>query len=211
MSTNPLRKRMAELDPCPPEMSVDPPTSDHARQLVEHIMKTDIEIPSVDDAGVAPVLDLGARRRTAPRLLAAAAAVVVVFGGIAVVANQSSDDSPALPALALSLPGGDVISSCIVFDIATLAAQPVAFGGTVTAMTDTSVSIEVDRWYVGGDASTVEISVPAGTSAALDGVDFVVGERFLITSFDAASVNFCGLSGPATPELEALFAEAFPG
>jgi len=50
---------------------------------------------------------------------------------------------------------------------------------------------------------------PGQTSAALDGVDFRTGGRYLIASTNGI-VNGCGFSGEATPELEAAYAEAFP-
>ncbi len=37
---------------------------------------------------------------------------------------------------------------------------------------------------------------------------FRVGERYLVTATDG-TVNGCGFSGPATPELERAFEEAF--
>ena len=55
------------------------------------------------------------------------------------------------------------------------------------------------------------VAVPSEqTSAALDGVDFGQGQRYLLTATGGV-VNGCGFSGPATPELERAFDEAFPG
>ena len=45
---------------------------------------------------------------------------------------------------------------------------------------------------------------------ALDGVELVAGEEYLLTATDGV-VNGCGFSGPSTPELEAAFDEAFGG
>ena len=41
-------------------------------------------------------------------------------------------------------------------------------------------------------------------SVALDGVEFVVGRRYLVTVVNG-EVQICGVSAPATPELEALY------
>ncbi len=45
--------------------------------------------------------------------------------------------------------------------------------------------------------------------ALIGGVEFVPGQQYLITAYDGV-VNYCGHSGPATPELQALFDQAFP-
>ena len=108
------------------------------------------------------------------------------------------------------LPSSDVANSCIVFDVAFLAQMPVALAGTVTAVEPEQVTVDVDRWYRGGDADLVTIAVQSGNSVALDGVEFRQGERYLITATDGI-VNGCGFSGPATPELEQAFDEAFGG
>ncbi len=105
------------------------------------------------------------------------------------------------------------MSSCIAFDVNFLAALPVAFAGTATEITDTTVMLSVDRWFTTDSAETdvVAITLPAGgTSAALDRVDFVIGDRYLVTATDGV-VNGCGFSGPATPEFEAAFTSAFGG
>ena len=54
------------------------------------------------------------------------------------------------------------------------------------------------------------IAVPENNSAALDGVDFRTGERYLLSATDGTVLG-CGLSGLATPDLERAFAEAFGG
>jgi hypothetical protein len=46
--------------------------------------------------------------------------------------------------------------------------------------------------------------------ALIDGFDFEVGQQYLITAAEG-TVNFCGYSGPATPELTAAFDQAFAG
>ena len=90
--------------------------------------------------------------------------------------------------------------------------MPVAFAGTVTGVAPEQVTLEVDRWYrapAGGEVDVVTLTTPAATSSAVfDGVAFSSGDRFLVTATDGA-VNGCGLSGPATAELEASFERAF--
>ena len=50
---------------------------------------------------------------------------------------------------------------------------------------------------------------PEGLEALIGGVTFEPGQQYLITATDGV-VNYCGFSGPATPELQALFDQAFP-
>jgi len=86
----------------------------------------------------------------------------------------------------------------------------VALAGTVTAVGADRVTLDVDRWYRGGSAEVVTIAVPVDSSAALDGVEFRDGERYLVTATDG-TVNGCGFSGPADAQLERAFEEAFGG
>jgi hypothetical protein len=209
MSDDELRARLSRLDPAPAGTPVDPATSPRARSLMEHAMTTPVQTPT-------PVVPAELPRRRRPWLLAVAAAAVLVAlvsgalllgGGGDGGTGSGQDPAP----LALELPPADAAMSCIMFDVAFLAEMPVAFGGTVTAIEDGEVAVDVDRWYRGGEAEQVTIAVPGQqTSAALDGVDFRTGERYLITATDG-TVNGCGFSGPATPELENAFAEAFGG
>jgi hypothetical protein len=208
MSDDDLRSRLSRIDPAPAGSPVDPVTSLRAHELVERAMQT-IELPPTDE--------LAERRRRRPWLLGAAAAVllaafvgtvIALSGGGTVGDAPSAAEEPTV--LALSLPAGDAMNSCIRFDVEFLAQMPVAFAGTVTAIEPGQVTVDVDRWYRGGDADVVTIAVQDNNSVALDGVDFRTGERYLVTATNG-TVNGCGFSGPATPELESAFDEAFGG
>ena len=209
-----LRARLGAIDPQragrDPGGAFASPTASET-EIKERVMET------IDQTGGTPESRTRSKRGQ-PRLLAAAAAVVLVaavgVGGWWVTADDDPQVSvrPDAPApLALSVGPGDAMTSCLPFDVAVLADMPVAFAATATAAQGDSVTLHVDRWYAGGSAETVTIDVPAGqTSAALDGVDFVQGEQYLLTATDG-TVNGCGFSGPSTPELEKAFKEAFPG
>jgi hypothetical protein len=145
----------------------------------------------------------------------AVAAVAVVITGVAVAiprltSDSGVDDPVAAPPLELSLGEGDSLASCLAFDVANLAPMAVAFEGTVTAIDGESVTLTVDRWFKGGDASEVTLDAPAGMEALIGGIDFVEGDQYLITA-EAGTVNYCGFSGPSTPEMRAAFEQAFPG
>ncbi len=206
-----LRARLSRLDPAPAGVPVDPVTSPRAHELVERAMSTPLQTP---DRPSAP--DEVARRRR-PWLPAAAAAAVLgaVGGGLLVLGQDESvrtlpgsDGGEQPSVLALELPPGDLSMSCVQFDVQFLRDMPVALAGTVTALDPGQVSLDVDRWYRGGSADRVTIAVPENNSAALDGVDFREGERYLLTATDG-TVNGCGFSGPASAELESAFTEAF--
>jgi hypothetical protein len=98
-----------------------------------------------------------------------------------------------------------------------------AFAGTVTAvsdrtvptLSDMTVTLRVDHWYKGGTADVVTLTTltshaltPTTSAGVEDGVEFVQGKRYLVTATNG-TVNGCGFTGEATPELEKAFAEAF--
>lgn len=115
------------------------------------------------------------------------------------------------PAMELSLGDDSLLASCLPVDATTLSGMSPAFAATATAIESGKVTLAVDRWYAGGgDASSVELSAQPGQAALIAGFDFEVGEQYLITAANG-NVNFCGYSGPATPELTNLFNQAFPG
>lgn len=181
---------------------------------MEHIMNTpllDREDPQIN-AEARPMQMAARRRRGWTMLAGVAAAAVVAIGGAVIIGNDGGDDTQVAsgPPLELSLGDSTVMSSCIVFDVAILSDMSPAFAGTATAVDGEAVTLTVDRWYAGGDASTVSLSGAAGSPALIDGFEFMVGQQYLITAADGA-VNFCGYSGPATPELTAAFDAAFAG
>ena len=145
---------------------------------------------------------IGAGVAAAAVLTLAAAAVVGSFG--------DGGDGVTEPPLELSLGASDVMASCLPFDTGILATMSPAFAATATEVSDGTVTLDVDRWYAGGDAETVVLAAQPGMQALIDGFDIVVGQQYLITAAQGA-VNFCGYSGPATPELTAAFDAAFGG
>lgn len=191
MTDDDLRSRLAASNPTPPSAPVDPITSDRARALMEDIMSTGTTQP-----------------QTQPRrfalLGAAAAALVMVVGGATLFGGLGTSDEP----LVLTANGEDAMAMCLVFDVATLAEMSPAFAGTVVELTGSAATLDVDRWYTGGDAEVVEISYTPGFEALIGTPALEVGQRYLITATDGV-VNGCGYSGPATTEYEAAFEQAF--
>ena len=52
------------------------------------------------------------------------------------------------------------------------------------------------------------LNAPQGMEALIAGIPFEVGGQYLITAYDG-NVNYCGFSGPSTPELRAAYEQAF--
>jgi len=134
------------------------------------------------------------------RLLGGGAVAVVAL--VAALALRSG-------AMELSLGAGGAMASCLAFDVERLAEMPVAFAGTVTDAGGETAVLAVDRWFRGGEADEVLLRAPAGLKALTGGFELVPGDRYLITATDG-TVNYCGFSGPATPELTTAYDAAFP-
>jgi hypothetical protein len=211
-----LRRRLRDVDPARPGGPMSSQQSPSAQDLRERAMRIADRHDSTttDPARTAAAHDDPGRAPRRPWLVAGAAAAVAavaVGGGLALSGALGSQDTPA-PAstLALTAAPSDVAGSCLAFDVGVLAGMPTALAGTVTAVEDGTASVEVERWYRGGDADVVTVS--AGEErVALDGLELVAGEEYLITASQDGTVNGCGFSGPATPELRAAFDQAFGG
>lgn len=194
-----LRERLRRADPA----ALDPTASRPAPELLERVMST------ARDTADRPTTDDPARPDRRPVWAAAAAVVLLAAGTGGFSALREDPTAGGGSELRLALPGGGVAASCAGFDVAFLRDMSPAFAGTVVSADGGQVVLDVDRWYAGGDAEQVVLSTPdPSTSAALDGVTFEEGERYLVTAAQG-TVNGCGYSGPATPDLEAAFDEAF--
>jgi len=195
-----LRSELKKLDPMQPGVPTEPVTSASSRTRLEHIMST----PTIEKSETPP------SRSRAPwyAAVAAVAVVAVAIGGVALLSNEETAPVATAP-LELTANAGDVMASCIQLSADILVDVPVAFEGTVTAIEGDVVTLDVDRWFTGGDATTVVVTAPAGLEALIGGIQFDMGATYLVSATDGV-VNYCGFSGPATPELTAIFEEAFP-
>ena len=189
-----LRDQIRSLDPMHPGV----PTISPSQSLLEDIMTS-----------TSTTTPRPARTRWYAAAAAAAAAIVVAVAIPALTGDEAAVPEAAAP-LTLSLGRGDAMASCMMFDVAILAEMPVAFEGTASSVEGELVTLTVDHWYRGGDAATVELTAPGGLVALIGGIDFVAGETYLITATDGV-VNYCGYTGPSTPEFRASFDAAFGG
>jgi hypothetical protein len=203
-----LRDRLGRLDPTPDDVAVEPVTTPSSRARLEQIMNTPSPTnPSAQTEG----RNENPTKRRGLFVAAAAVAVVAALGIASIINSDNNSEDPAETVAPLELEFGfnDPAASCLRIDVASLAQMTLAFGGTATSIDDDRITVEVDRWYVGGDATTVELHAQPDMEALIAGFAFETGEEYLITATNG-SVNYCGYSGPATPDYQALFDEAFP-
>ena len=140
--------------------------------------------------------------------IAAAAALVLAVGGVIALTGGGTDPVASGPPLELTAGGEDPMAMCIVFSVEELAKAPLAFEGTVTTVEGDTVTLDVDHWFKGGDAGQVILNAPQGMEALIAGIPFEVGGQYLITAYDG-NVNYCGFSGPSTPDLRSAYEQAF--
>lgn len=183
----------------PPDVPTETVTSPQGRHRLEDIMSTDIGQDKQHRA----------RSRTPWYAAAAAAIVAVVAIGVVVMGPDTEEPAASAP-LELTAGASDLMAMCLAIEPEVIATSEVAFAGTATAIDGDVVTLDVTKWFVGGDNPTVIVTAPAGFEALLGSVPFAVGENFLVSATDGV-VNYCGMSGEATPELQAMYDAAFPG
>jgi hypothetical protein len=197
--TDELRERLARLDPMHAGVPTEPTTNPSSQELLEDIMSTPTQEKA--EPGQTP------RRTWTIGIAAVAALVLAVAAGLAFTGGE---DAPVASApLELDAPAEDIMAMCIAFSPEELEkVAELAFAGTVTSVEGDVVTLTVDEWYRGGDAAEVMLNAPQGMEALIGGIPFEVGGEYLITAQNG-TVNYCGFSGPATPEYQAAFEEAF--
>jgi hypothetical protein len=207
MNDDDLRQRIAATDPLRSGAADTDVPAAPPQRLLEETMNTPVITDHQSPAGSPRA---GRRTRRWWQFAAAGTALAAVAGGGVWAAVGSGGSSPTASApLELSL-GNEALASCLAFDVAILRDMPVAFEGRVSEVAGGVVTLDVLRWYRGGAEADVRLQAAPGMQALIAGVDFEVGKDYLVTATDG-NVNFCGFSGPATPELRAAFDEAFPG
>jgi hypothetical protein len=207
-----LRSRLKAIDPMSPDVPTEPVTSASSRRRLEQIMSTPI-IDTPSDPASDPAASESSPSRpssTTPWFAAIAALVVVAVAIGAVALTRGDEAATAGPPLELSGGVDDVMASCLAPSPDILRDMEVAFEGTVTAVDGEVVTLRVDQWFTPGDADVVTITAPAGMEALIGGVPFDVGGVYLVSA-TGGTVNYCGFSGPDSPELQALYDEAFFG
>lgn len=160
------------------------------------------------------------RRRTS-MVLPAAAALALLLGACGSTDTEESPKASSSPTgsaspgdsaspLELTLPEAPP-GRCAVPNARVLSSMDVAFEGTVTRADATSTTLEVERWFAGGDTDLVTVVTPSQELRDRGmAVDFQQGKTYLVSASDGA-VSLCGFSAETSPELEATYEQAFPG
>lgn len=217
-----LRDRIARLDALAGGATIQSVTSPSAQALLEDIMNTPLSSDTEPTT----------TRKNRPWWIStgvAAAIIAVVAIGVAALnrnedeptiaepsvtepdsSSETSEPAGKLKVLELSAASEDVMASCLRLDPAMVAMSPVAFRGTAESVAGEIVTLTIDHWYVGGDAQVATLVAPTGMQALIGGIAFEPGKSYIVAAHDGV-VSYCGLTGEATPELEAIYAEAFPG
>lgn len=171
------------------------------------------------DEGMPAMSRHESRFRTARLLPGFAAVLALTVSGCgsaddtATPADPAASDSSS-PAgedtLALTA-DGSTTAKCAMPSAEILATFDTAFEGTVTSIDDGTVTLDVDRWYAGDEASTVTVEAPSKVlEDLLLAVDFQEGRTYLVSA-DGDRVTLCGFTAETSPELEALYEEAYAG
>ena len=106
---------------------------------------------------------------------------------------------------------GSVAAKCAMPSAETLSTFDTAFSGTVTEIDDGTATLSVDHWYAGPEAATVTVESPSkDLQDLLLAVEFEEGKTYLVSATDTR-VTLCGFTAEQTPELEAMYDEAFAG
>jgi hypothetical protein len=200
---------LARLRSRDPAASLPPTEPAQVARLLEDAMSNDLDARR---AGA----QTDPRRRTPLTWLVAAAAVLVIagvgafalFGGEGEPTPTANDPAPSVLELSARPP---TAAKCAPVSAELLAMQENAFDGTVTAMVDGTVTLDVSHWYRGGDADQVTVDAPpADLQALIQAADFRNGQRYLVAANDGF-VTACAMTAPYTDELAALYAQAFGG
>lgn len=90
-----------------------------------------------------------------------------------------------------------------------LATSTTAFEGTVVALEDGTATLSADRWFAGEESEEVTVTAPdADLRALLSAVELEVGKTYLVSA-TGDQLSLCGFTAEKTPDLEALYVEAF--
>jgi hypothetical protein len=195
------------LNASDPAASLPPADPERVARLLEDVMSTELTTEN---------RETGTRDRGPLTWLVAAAAAVII-AGVGLFAVLNHDEEPSVPPAAtepstteLSAPDASAYDArCMVPNAEVLAQQSLAFDGTVTALADGVVTLTPSTWYAGGPTDVVAVEAPpAELQDLLQAVDFEVGGRYLVSASDGR-VTVCGFSAPYSPELAALYDQAF--
>lgn len=206
--THDLERRLRRLDPAE-GVSIDPISGPRAAELMEQIMNTPDLNTRDQSTPIAPVHDVRPTTSRWPKFaIGGGIAAALAIGAFAFASTGGGGSATATP-VTYEL-AGPTMAMCL--PITELVPPPglVGFRGTVAEVGDGTVTLDVTKWYAGGDADQVVLQTADLTTVALDGVDFTVGGDFMVSVADGV-VQICGFSGQYSADYEAIFAGWFAG
>ena len=202
MHDDDLQARLRDADPARRTPPPDP-------SWIDTLAQSTMEAPMTTPEPAA-----GTRRTW---LLTAAAAVLVAALGVGGWSALSGDDNRDQVArektvTTLIVPKPDLAAMCMQLTPETVGQMQVAFDGTVSSIEGEEVTLDVTKWYVGGDTDQVKlVQNSPDAMIALEG-DIVLeqGQRYLVTAHDG-QINGCGFTALWSQELQDIFDQAFAG
>lgn len=146
-------------------------------------------------------------RALRPWMLAGAGAVAA---GAAAAIVLPALLAPAPTVTTLALESSDATAMCMALSPELLRQGALAFRADVTGIDGGVVTLQVTERFQGEVGDLVQVQ--QGDDIPIDGAPIVFqdGASYLISS-DGTTIGGCSGSGVVSPELEALFDEAFPG
>lgn len=202
-----LRARLRGLDPA---ASLSPADPSRVARLLEDTMSNDL---------MNETRETGTHHRGRLTWLVAAAAVVLIaaVGAFGIVHHDAQDPVPSAggaetPSVTeLSGPTGGVNARCMVPTAELLSSATLAFDGTVQKIADGMVTLVPSQFFAGEPTDVVTVAAPTKELQALIGaVKFEDNGRYLVSATDG-HVKVCGFTGPYSPQLASLYADAFTG
>jgi hypothetical protein len=204
MPDDDLQARLRDADPA---LRTPSPDSVWIDTLAQSTMEAPMNVPE-PAAGT---------RRT--WLLTAAAAVVVAalgFGGWTALqgddnrGGQVAQEKTVMTLKAPAAQAGGPAAMCMRLEPTTVGQMQVAFDGTVASVDDDTVTLDVNKWYAGGDTDQVALTqISQAEWVALEGgITLEAGQRYLVTAHDGV-VNGCGFTAPWSQELQDIFDQGF--
>jgi hypothetical protein len=197
-----LRERLRGADPARDLAPLPPMWLDHR---MEQIMSDTPSTPTRETE--APSAPPSTARRP---WIAIAAAAAGVAAAAAIAVPLALGGSPTVEPLALPEGGGLASGSCLAVTADALLDQEQAFAARVLTVEGDTVTLEVTERFAGDIADRITVPQVDELTSDFSLQPFAVGDAYLVVASDG-SVAGCGLSGADTPELRALYAEAFGG
>lgn len=118
-----------------------------------------------------------------------------------------SQPSTVPAAVELTLPEAGT-AKCAMPSAEVLSQMDTAFEATVTSIDGDQVTLDVERWFTGGEADTVVVTQPS-TAISEPVVVFEPDRTYLVSASDDV-VSMCGFSAETNAELAAMYDDAFP-